>query len=55
MKGGFIHIPYLPQQVAQHPGAPSMAAETVRRALEVAIATALQLESDIAVTGGATH
>ena len=40
---------------AQHPGAPSMAAETVRRALEVAIATALQVESDIAVTGGATH
>ncbi|EMG9923287.1 pyroglutamyl-peptidase I [Citrobacter freundii] len=55
VKGGFIHIPYLPQQAAQHPGAPSMAAETVRRALEVAIATALQVESDIAVTGGATH
>lgn len=55
VNGGFIHIPYLPQQAAQHPGAPSMAAETVRRALEVAIATALQLESDIAVTGGATH
>ena len=55
VKGGFIHIPYLPQQAAQHPGAPSMAAETVRRALEVAIATALQVESDIAVTGGATQ
>lgn len=55
VKGGFIHIPYLPQQAAQHPGAPSMAAETVRRALEVAIATALQVENDIAVTGGATH
>ena len=55
VKGGFIHIPYLPQQAAQHPGAPSMAADTVRRALEVAIATALQVESDIAVTGGATH
>ena len=55
VKGGFIHIPYLPQQAAQHPGVPSMAAETVRRALEVAIATALQVESDIAVTGGATH
>ena len=43
VKGGFIHIPYLPQQAAQHPGAPSMAADTVRRALEVAIATALQV------------
>ncbi|EMB4692255.1 TPA: pyroglutamyl-peptidase I [Citrobacter freundii] len=55
VKGGFIHIPYLPQQAAAHPGAPSMAAETVRLALEVAIATALQVDDDIAVTGGATH
>ena len=55
VKGGFIHIPYLPQQAAAHPGASSMAAETVRLALEVAIATALQVDDDIAVTGGATH
>ena len=54
-KGGFIHIPYLPQQAAAHPGAPSMAAETVRQGLELAIATALQVENDIPVTGGATH
>lgn len=55
VKGGFIHIPYLPQQAAAHSGAPSMASETVRRALEIAIDTALQVDSDIAVTGGATH
>lgn len=54
-KGGFIHIPYLPQQAAAHPGAPSMSAETVRKGLELAIATALQVENDIQVTGGATH
>lgn len=54
-KGGFIHIPYLPQQAAAHPGAPSMAAETVRQGLELAIATALQVENDIQVTVGATH
>ena len=54
-KGGFIHIPYLPQQAAAHPGTPSMAAETVRQALEVAIATALQVDTDIRLTGGATH
>ena len=54
-KGGFIHIPYLPQQAAAHLGAPSMAAETVRQGLELAIATALQVENDIQVTGGATH
>lgn len=55
VKGGFIHIPYLPQQAAAHPGAPSMVAETVRQALEIAIETALQVEKDLVVTGGATH
>lgn len=55
VKGGFIHIPYLPAQAAAHPGAASMAAETVRLALEIAIATALQVDEDITVTGGATH
>jgi hypothetical protein len=30
-KGGFIHIPYLPEQAAAHPGEASMAVETVRR------------------------
>ncbi|MDN8598047.1 pyroglutamyl-peptidase I [Citrobacter sp. S2-9] len=55
VKGGFVHIPYLPEQAAAHPGAPSMAAATVRQALEIAITTALQVENDIAVTGGATH
>ena len=33
VKGGFIHIPYLPEQAAAHPGAPSMAASTVLFAL----------------------
>jgi len=55
VKGGFIHIPYLPQQAAAHPGAPSMAAETVRQALEIAIETALRVDHDLPVTGGATH
>lgn len=54
-KGGFIHIPYLPQQAAAHPGAPSMAVQTVRQGLEKAITVALQVENDILVTGGATH
>ena len=54
-KGGFIHIPYLPQQAAAHPGAPSMAADTVRQGLELAITTALLVENDIQMTGGATH
>jgi pyroglutamyl-peptidase len=55
VKGGFIHIPYLPEQAAAHPGAPSMAASTVLFALELAISIALQVEHDLKVVGGATH
>jgi pyroglutamyl-peptidase len=41
-KGGFIHIPYLPEQAAAHPGEASMAVATVRAALETAIAVSLR-------------
>jgi len=55
VKGGFIHIPYLPEQAAAHPGAASMAAQTVRRGLEIAIAVAIRQQADIKMTGGTTH
>lgn len=55
VKGGFIHIPYLPEQAAAHPGAPSMAAQTVKAALIVAIEVALRQTDDVKIVGGATH
>ncbi|WKX26128.1 pyroglutamyl-peptidase I [Tatumella ptyseos] len=54
-KAGFIHIPYLPQQAAKHPGSPSMAADTVEKALRIAIHTALTVEFDEPIAGGTTH
>lgn len=54
-KGGFIHIPYLPEQAAAHPGEASMAVGTVRAALETAIAVSLQQDGDVKAVGGATH
>ncbi|WP_313686853.1 pyroglutamyl-peptidase I [Pantoea sp.] len=54
-RGGFIHIPYLPEQAVKHPGAPSMAAASVIQALEVAVRVALKVEKDLHVAGGATH
>jgi len=36
-RGGFIHIPYLPEQAARHPGEPSMGLTTIVRGLELAI------------------
>ncbi|KEY60879.1 pyroglutamyl-peptidase I [Serratia sp. DD3] len=55
IKGGFIHIPYLPEQAAHHPGQPSMAAETVLAALKLAISLTLRVEQDLKVAGGTIH
>ncbi|WP_395350291.1 pyroglutamyl-peptidase I [Variovorax sp. UC122_21] len=55
VRGGFIHIPYLPEQAANFPGAPSMALATLVEALRIAVRTALEVERDIAETGGQLH
>ena len=55
VRGGFVHIPYLPEQSTRHPGAPSMARDNVMQALEIAIRVSLETETDLKVVGGATH
>ena len=37
MKAGFIHVPYALEQGASHPGAPTMAVETIVEGLKIAI------------------
>lgn len=37
IRGGFIHVPYLPEQAVRHPGAPSMALDQIVLGLELAI------------------
>ncbi|PHM40007.1 pyrrolidone-carboxylate peptidase [Xenorhabdus mauleonii] len=54
-RGGFIHIPYLPEQAANFSDMPSMTLELMTTALRLAIETAWENKSDISVTGGATH
>lgn len=54
-RAGFIHIPYLPEQAAQHPGAPSMSVTTIIQALEIAVKVTLETGDDIKQAGGATH
>nr|WP_207626851.1 pyroglutamyl-peptidase I [Photorhabdus stackebrandtii] len=55
VRGGFIHIPYLPEQAVKHPGAPSMALETITTSLKIAINQALKNREDIVISGGTTH
>ncbi|OUM01813.1 pyroglutamyl-peptidase I [Variovorax sp. JS1663] len=52
LRGGFIHIPYLPEQAVRFPGMPSMALETVTTGLRIAVATALAVHDDVRETGG---
>ena len=50
VRGGFVHIPYSPEQAARHPGAPSLPTETVTAALKIAVRTALTCPQ-VQVTG----
>jgi pyroglutamyl-peptidase len=54
VRGGFIHVPFLPEQAAGT-GAPSMPLERIVAGLEVAIAAALRTRRDLRASGGATH
>tara|TARA_R110000744_G_scaffold2454_2_gene9904 strand:- start:1111 stop:1779 length:669 start_codon:yes stop_codon:yes gene_type:complete len=55
MKGGFVHIPYLPSQAVHHNGAPSMSEDTVINALKVMVAQALNNNNDVKMAAGTTH
>ena len=55
VRGGFIHIPYLPEQAARHPGAASMALGQMIEGIRIAVRTALETGRDAADVGGATH
>ena len=54
-RGGFVHIPFLPEQAVHHGGAASMSQETVVSALKVLIEQGLSSDADLKLTAGATH
>ena len=55
MRTGFIHIPFLPEQVLNKPHTASMNLDTIAKALEKAIEAVIDNDEDIKVTGGKTH
>lgn len=55
VRGGFVHVPCLPEQAARHPGMPSMALATQVEALRVTVRTALAVQQDIVAVGGQIH
>ncbi|MGE7874171.1 pyroglutamyl-peptidase I [Bacillus paramycoides] len=55
IKGGFVHIPFLPEQASNYPGHPSMSLSTIRKGIQLAVEVTTEVEIDIVECGGATH
>lgn len=57
MKGGFIHVPFIPSQVVDKPNQPSMSLDDIVRSLEKALEAIVLFNNkeDIRTIGGETH
>jgi len=57
IRGGFIHVPYLPEQAAAFAGAPGMALDEIVEGLRAAVQVAVRADGDsgVKLAGGATH
>lgn len=52
MKGGFIHVPFIPTQVVDKKGQPSMNLQDITKALEAAVVAIKNNDEDIKKTAG---
>ncbi|TAJ31000.1 MAG: pyroglutamyl-peptidase I [Reyranella sp.] len=52
MRGGFLHIPYVPEQAARLGGAPSMAVEDIVRGIEIILEVSAARTSDLHTAEG---
>jgi pyroglutamyl-peptidase len=52
VRGGFIHIPFLPEQAVKHPGQPSMSLDTIVQGLKIAIETSVTYQKDLVQAEG---
>ena len=55
MRGGFMHVPYIPEQVVNKPQAPYMSGADITRAIEAAISAIAENDSDIISAEGKTE
>ena len=56
-RGGFIHVPYIPQQVVDKPNAPAMSVEDITSALSAGMAAIVEYHDkpDEHTVGGTIH
>ena len=56
IKAGFMHIPYMMEQVVNRPTTPAMSLVDIRRGIEVAIGAIIEHgDKDLKLVGGETH
>lgn len=55
IRGGFIHVPFIPEQVIGMSNTPYMNLEDISRGLSIAIKAAAHNKNDIRVSDGKTH
>jgi pyroglutamyl-peptidase len=53
VRGGFIHVPYLPEQAAHHAGAPSLTLPVMIEAVRLCLQVALTAREDLHYAAGA--
>ena len=53
-RGGFMHLPYLPEQAANHPKAPSMALDCIVRGIEIVLTVSAETGADLVAAEGET-
>lgn len=54
LRGGFLHVPYLPSQAARLPaGTPSLGLDQIVRGIEIILTVAASRQSDVAAAEGA--
>lgn len=55
VRAGFVHVPFIPEQVVDKPEMPSMPLADITRALEAALAAIVEHRDDLALALGETH
>ena len=52
IKGGFIHVPFIPEQVVEKKNTPYMELARITKALEISIKAIRDYEKDLVISGG---
>lgn len=55
IRGGFLHVPFIPEQVKEGSSAPSMPLKDIVRGIEIATEAIGKYSADISVSEGKTH